>query len=99
MESVGRSDKVQPEERSPEAMVGRCPNRPEPEGRGSPVELVDQWVKVETREISAMVEPLGQRAEAESWTQKLGVEMRDPPALTPDGNWQTRGVPTAQMVG
>ncbi len=40
-EPVGWSDEVQPEERSPEAMAGRRPTKGEPEGRGSPVELMD----------------------------------------------------------
>ncbi len=46
-EPVGRSDEAQPEERSPEAMAGRCPTKAEPEGRGSPVELEDRWMTVE----------------------------------------------------
>ncbi len=60
-EPVGRSDEAQPEERSPEAMAGRRPTKAEPEGRGSPVELVDRWVTVEARELGAEVEPLGLR--------------------------------------
>ncbi len=52
-EPVGRSDKVQPEERSPEVMAGRHSTKAEPEGRGSPVKLVDRWVTVEARELGA----------------------------------------------
>ncbi len=38
---------------------------------------------VERRELGAMVELLGRRAEAESRTQRLEVETRDSPATTP----------------
>ncbi len=79
-EPVGWSDKTQPEERSPEAMAGQCPTKAEPEGWGSPVELVDQWVTVEARELGAEVEPLGLRAEAESGPRRLEAEVRDTPA-------------------
>ncbi len=74
-EPVGRSDEVQPEERSPEAMAGRRPTKAKPEGWGSPVELVDRWVTVEVRELGAEVEPLGLRAEAESgpWRRRWGI--------------------------
>ncbi len=65
-EPVGQSDEAQPEERSPEAMAGRCLTKAEPEGRGSPVELVDRWVMMEARELGAEVEPLGLQTETES---------------------------------
>ncbi len=39
--------------------------------------------KAERRELGAMVEPLDRRAEAESRTQRLEAETRDPPAMTP----------------
>ncbi len=55
-EPVGRSDEAQQEERSPEAMACRCPTKAEPEGRGSPVELMDRRVTVEARELGAEVE-------------------------------------------
>ncbi len=35
----------------------------------------------ERRELGAMVEPLGRRAEAESGTQRLEAEARDSPAM------------------
>ncbi len=38
---------------------------------------------MERRELGAMVEPLGRRAEAESRTQRLEAKTRDPPAMTP----------------
>ncbi len=38
---------------------------------------------VERRELGVMVEPLGRRADAESGTQRLEAETRDPPAMTP----------------
>ncbi len=80
-ETVGQSDEVQQEERIPEAMAGRRPTKVEPEGWGSPVELVDRRVTVEARELGAEVEPLGLRAEAESRPRRLEVEVRDTPAL------------------
>ncbi len=61
-------------------MAGRRPTKAEPEGRGSPVELVDRWVTVEARELGAEVEPLGLQAEAESGPQRLEAEVRDTPA-------------------
>ncbi len=42
--------------RSPEAKRGRRPTKAEPEGRGSPVELVDRRVTVEERKLGAEVE-------------------------------------------
>ncbi len=79
-EPVGRNDEAQPEERSPEAMAGWRPTEAEPEGRGSPVELVDWRVMVEVRELGAEVEPLGLQAEAESGPRRLEAEVRDTPA-------------------
>ncbi len=38
---------------------------------------------METRELEAMVEPLGRRTEAESGPRRLKVESRDPPDSTP----------------
>ncbi len=38
---------------------------------------------VEKRELGAMVEPLGRRAEAESGCLRLKVETGDSPAMTP----------------
>ncbi len=58
---------------SPEVEVG---------GRGSPAELVDWWALVETRELEAMVEPLGCRTEVESGPRRLKAESRDPPDST-----------------
>ncbi len=52
-ELVERSDKVQPEQRSPEAMAGQQLTKAEPEGQRSPVELVGRRVMVETRELGA----------------------------------------------
>ncbi len=49
-------------------------------GRGSPVELVDRRVTVESRELGAEVEPLGLWAKAESGPRRLEVEVRDTPA-------------------
>ncbi len=46
---------------------------------------------VERRELGAMVESLGRRAEAESGTQRLEAETGDPP-ITPT-------METEQMVG
>ncbi len=40
-EPVGQRAEAQPEERSPEAMAGRCPTKAESEGRGSLVKLMD----------------------------------------------------------
>ncbi len=59
---------MQPEEWSPEAMAGRRPTKAEPEGRGSPVELVDRRV---------MVEPLVLWAEAESGPWRREAKVRD----------------------
>ncbi len=104
-EPVGWSDKAQPEERSPEAMAGQRPTKAEPEGWGSPVELVDQWVTVEARELGAEVEPLGLRAEAESGPRRRrwGIlqprrcwRMADPRGShhTDGGGWgRARGLP------
>ncbi len=51
-------------------MAGRRPTKAEPEGRGSPVELVDRWVTVETRELGAEVDHGTQRAMAGSPPKK-----------------------------
>ncbi len=85
---MGRRDEAQPDERSPEAMAGRRPTKAEPEGRGSPVELVDRWVTVEARELGAEVEPLGLRTETESGPRRLEAEMRETPvpATLEDGS-------------
>ncbi len=103
-ELVGRSDKVQPEERSPEAMAGRCPTKAEPKGRGSPVELVDRWVTVEARELGAEVEPLGLRAELELEVRdtRTTVTLEDgsPMELAPYGWWaegEQRGCQTTAV--
>ncbi|KAL0176607.1 hypothetical protein M9458_028937, partial [Cirrhinus mrigala] len=64
-------------------MAGRRPTKAEPEGRGSPVELLGRRAMVETRELRAGVKPLGQRAEAESGTLRLEAETRNPLAMMP----------------
>ncbi len=38
---------------------------------------------METRELEAMVEPLGRRTEAESGSRRLKAESRDPPDSKP----------------
>ncbi len=55
---------------------------------------------METRELEAMVEPLGRRTEAESGSRRLKAESRDPPDSTPTelGDRQTSGELTPQMV-
>ncbi len=45
------------------------------------------------RELGAMVEPLGQRAEAESGTQRLEAETRDPPATMPMETGRPAAIP------
>ena len=47
------------------------------------MELVDRRATVEMRELGAMVQPQGRRAEAESEDRRLEVELRDPPDSTP----------------
>ncbi len=64
-ELVGRNDEAQPEERSPGSMEGQRPAKVEPEGRGSPVELVDRWVTVEARELGAEADHGARAAMAE----------------------------------
>ncbi len=54
---------------------------------------------VEMRELRAMVEPLGRRIEAESGTQETGGGDKGTSSHNADGDWQTHGDPTAQMVG
>ncbi len=56
---------------------GRRQTKAEPEGRGSPAEPVDRWATAERRELGAMVEPAGQRAEAESGPRRLEPESRE----------------------
>ncbi len=72
----GGRDKAKPEEWSPEVQDGRRQTKAEPEGQGSPAELVDCRATVERRELGAMVEPTGQRAEVESGPRRLEVESR-----------------------
>ncbi|KAI2663177.1 hypothetical protein H4Q32_011644 [Labeo rohita] len=87
-EPVGRSDKAQPEEWSPEAMAGRRPTKAEPEGQWSPVELVDRRATVELR-----------AGVAESRTQRLEAETRDPPAMTPMETGRPEASPRRVWVG
>lgn len=47
------------------------------------MEQLGHQATLETRELGAEVEPLGRQPKAESGTQSLQVETRDPPALTP----------------
>ncbi len=70
-------DEVQSEEWSPEAADGRRQTKAEPERWGSPAER---------RELGAMVEPLGQKAEVEGKT-------RDPPGMT---RWRLTDPPRIQ---
>ncbi len=79
-EPVGRNDEAQLEERSPEAMAGRRPAKAEPEGRGSPVELVDRWVTVEARELGA---------EAYHGARAAMAEHGARPAMADRGAWVT----------
>ncbi len=67
---------------------GRHQTKAEPEGRGSLAELVDCRATVERRELGPMVEPTGQRAEAESGPRRLEAESRETPttATLEDGS-------------
>ncbi len=72
----------------------RRQTKAEPEGRGSPAEPVDCRAMAERRELGAMVEPLGRRAEAEAGGVGKGFS-----SPADDRDWQTRGAHTEQMVG
>ncbi len=67
---------------------GRRQTKAEPEGRGSPAELVDCRATAERRELGAMVEPTDQWAEADSRPRRLEAESRDTsaPATLEDGS-------------
>ncbi len=79
-EPEGLSDEAKTEEWSPEAADGRRLTKAEPEGRGSPVELVGGRATVETREPGAKVQPMVRRTEMESRTWRLEVEPGGPHA-------------------
>ncbi len=76
-EPSGWSDEAQPEERSPEAMAGRCPTKAELEGRGSSVEPLD---------LRAEAESLPRRlvAEVRDTTAPGMLEDGRPMGLTPN---------------
>ncbi|KAL0195256.1 hypothetical protein M9458_008828, partial [Cirrhinus mrigala] len=62
------------EEWSPKEQDVQCQTKAEPEGRGSPVEPVDCRAMVKRRQLGAMVEPLGRRAEVESGPWRLELK-------------------------
>ncbi len=83
---------MQPEEQSPEAMVGRRPTKAETEGRGSPVELVDRQVTVEARELGTEVDPQGPK-----WTRRVSEAEGGGERYSDHGNaggWQSHGART-----
>ncbi len=84
----GWRDKAKTEEWSPEVQDGRSQTKAEPEGRGSPEELVDCQATVEKRELGAMVEPTGQRPEVEAESRETPTTLEDgSPAKLPPHRW------------
>ncbi len=80
-EPEGQSDKAKTEEWSPEAVDGRRLTKAEPEGRGSPVELVGGRTTVETREPGAKVQPMVRSPGLGGWRWSQGI-------LTPGWSWR-----------
>ncbi|KAL1261521.1 hypothetical protein QQF64_006786 [Cirrhinus molitorella] len=72
---------------------GTCDRGRDPESRTG-----DGGSTMEMRELGAMVQPQGRRAEAESEDRRLEVELKDPPDSTPTELEMGRPKPTPQMI-